>query len=814
MSSYARQFVEQIGRPKVDLINGISPTVAIEQRVTRGSKKSTVGSITEIAQYLRLLYARVGIQCSPLCGTPLVSSSPQEICKSVSKRIKSTQGATLLSPLVTNRKGHHKPLVNWARDQGFNKIRCDGEITQTDSFEGLDRYRLHDIELVLETWPKAPKPRVLEGLIQYALEIGKGRCLLLLPDGQTFWFSIHKSDPQTGEAYPELEPSLLSWNSPRGWCTSCRGYGKIYEWMKDELPATGQWWSLEDGAPCPTCTGDRLGPIGRNVFLFSKDKESYSLPSLLELPPPAIKKFLQNLKVEKSHQPILESVLPEVFERLNFMGDVGLEYLSLSRETSSLSGGESQRIRLASQLGSNLSGVLYVLDEPSIGLHPSDNQKLIESLRKLQKRGNSLLVVEHDQETILQADCLIEIGPHAGVHGGLIVEMETPQNIAKKGLSGTAHYLSHGIPHPFKGNWRAPISYTSKSKNDFIQISKVTFRNLKNLTIKFPMKRLIVCCGVSGAGKSSLIRGALFQGIKQSIENRTDMFKSEHYILKNGNHFAKAIEVDQAPIGKTSRSTPATYLGVWTRIRDLISHLPEAQARGLGPSDFSFNVKGGRCESCKGAGNIKLEMNFLPDSYVVCQSCNGKRYKDEVLNLCWHGKNIAEILEMTIEEAIEFFSFDEILKETFQLIYKTGLGYLKLGQTSPTLSGGEAQRLKLASELAKGIQSKGKFVRNTKKNFYVLEEPTIGLHPKDCEKLIMLLHQLVDEGHTVVVIEHDVDVIAEADFLIEIGPKGGNDGGQLLHHGSVKSLLKKKTSPTAKFIQKVIQPDRAPKLIN
>ena len=511
MSSYARQFVEQIGRPKVDLIKGISPTVAIEQRVTRGSKKSTVGSITEVAQYLRLLYSKIGVQCSPKTGDPLVSSTPQEICKVIAKKIRGTQSAMLLCPLVTNRKGHHKPLVNWAKEQGFNQVRCDGQFISTNNFEGLDRYRLHDIELLVATLDKVPKHLVLLGLIEHALNIGRGRCLLLLPDGETIWFSIHQSDPKTGEAYPDLEPSLLSWNSPKGWCTACRGYGRIYDWMKDELPASGDWWSLEHGAVCPECSGERLNPIGRNVFLHSKSSECFSLPQLLALPPAEIEIFLKNLNINREKKVILDAILPEVFERLSFMKNVGLEYLSLNRETASLSGGESQRIRLAGQLGSNLSGVLYVLDEPSIGLHPSDNQKLIESLRNLQEKGNSLLVVEHDQETILQADCLIEIGPCAGSSGGNIVEIGPPSAIAENSESGTGKYLTNGIAHPLLGSWRKlPFNKSPKEKN-YLELSEVKYRNLKSVNLKIPVGRLTVCCGVSGAGKSSLIRGVLLE---------------------------------------------------------------------------------------------------------------------------------------------------------------------------------------------------------------------------------------------------------------------------------------------------------------
>ena len=804
MSSYARQFVEQIGKPKVDLIQGMSPTVAIAQRVTRGSKKSTVGSITEVAQYLRLLYSRLGKQFSPENGNALTASTPQEISRIISKKINGLREVRILAPLVTNRKGHHKPLVNWAKEQGFEEVRCDKEITSTNSFAGLDRYKLHDVEVVTKKWITAPKNYELNQEVDYALEIGRGRCLLLLPNNQSFWFSTKRSDPLTGEAFPELEPSLLSWNSPRGWCNSCRGYGKIYDWMKEDLPASGDWWKLSNGDICPSCQGQRLGPIGRNVFLKSISGKSLSLPQLLELRSTEIMGFLKNLSVEKGKKPVLDAILPEVFERLKFMENVGLDYIALNRETASLSGGESQRIRLAGQLGSNLSGVLYILDEPSIGLHPSDNQKLINSLRRLQSKGNSLLVVEHDWETIQQADFIIEIGPLAGELGGHLVKARSSLPLSRQCHSKTGNPSFNSLKHPLRGKWRRLPSRKLNSSDAFLELNNVNFRNLSNLNISLPLGRFIVCCGVSGAGKSSLVRGPLYKGVKKSIQQKTNKIKTENYEVRNGNQFAKAIEVSQSPIGKTSRSTPVTYLGVWTRIRELISALPEAKARGLNPSDFSFNVKGGRCEVCKGAGKIKLEMNFLPDSYTECDECKGMRYQNHVLDLKWRGKNIAEILDLSFEDACTFFSFDEMLKETFLLMKETGLGYIRLGQTSPTLSGGEAQRLKLASELICGIELKTKSAGKRKNNFYVLEEPTIGLHQKDCERLIQMLHRLVDEGHTVVVIEHDVDLIAEADYIVELGPKGGIEGGKLIHQGSVSSLLKKKSSPTAKFLNKLV----------
>ena len=804
MSSYARQFVEQLSKPDVDDVTGISPAVAIEQRVNRGTRKSTVGSVTEIAQFLRLLYARVGTQLSRGNQAPLTVNSESGISRSLRAewaecKPSPRKPALLLAPLVSDRKGHHKPIVNWAREKGFEEVRCDGTLSGINEFQGLDRYRLHNIEGVIGKWTSLPDGKELLEATRKALAFGKGRLLSLSGNGQEHWHSTSRVDPSTGETYPEIEPSLLSWNSPKGWCPFCRGYGKIYEKMKERLPANGKWWSLSDGETCPECQGERLNEISRNIVLNGPKGTRMSLPQMLALTPLAVGDFLKKLKVGKSQEPIVQAILPEILERLSFMGKVGLDYLSLDRETSSLSGGESQRIRLAGQLGSNLSGVLYVLDEPSIGLHPKDNQKLLESLQDLKNKGNSLVVVEHDQETISQADYLIDIGPEAGEKGGAIIDAGKPSKVAKNRLSSTAAHMRGGFKHPLKGTWRG---VPGKSKENWLCLSGVTFRNLKNLSIRIPLQRLTVCCGVSGSGKSSLVRGVILEEVKRSLAQNKDLIREPQYCLKNGSSFNRAIEVTQDPIGKTSRSTPATYLGVWDRIRTLIASLPEAKRKGLGPSDFSYNVKGGRCEICKGAGKVKIEMNFLPNSYVPCEECGGKRYRDQVLELEWNGKNIADVLDFTFEQATAFFAFDHYLRDTFSLMVETGLGYLKLGQISPTLSGGEAQRLKLASELARGID-KGKHGRNprTKPNLYVLEEPTIGLHPSDTLKLIKMLHRIVDEGNTVVVIEHDVDVIAEGDYLIELGPEGGEKGGFLLHQGTVRQTLTNKKSKTGPFLK-------------
>jgi excinuclease ABC subunit A len=804
MSAYARQFVEQMGKPNVDFIEGMQPTVAIEQRVTRGSKKSTVGSITEIAQYLRLLYARLGIQLSESTGKPLEQSSAQQIEQNIIKFIKklfnskSISSIKLLSPLVTNRKGHHKPIVNWALEKGFETVRCDGQYFDTEGFEGLDRYRLHDIEVVVGNWEKTPFIAHLKSSIDLALKTGKGRCLLVYGDKEEEkWFSTRKVDPTTGDTYPDLEPSLFSWNSAKGRCSYCKGYGKIYDWMKEDLPASGDWWKIQNGGLCPKCNGQRLGPIARNVILESEENKTFSLPELLSLPPSKISDFLSSLKIKITEKPILQSIIPEITDRLGFMKKVGLEYLTLDRETSSLSGGEAQRIRLASQLGSNLSGVLYVLDEPSIGLHPVDNQRLIDALRKLLHRGNSLLVVEHDMETIEQADFIIDIGPEAGSRGGKIVACGQTNHAIEEGIS--AYTASHEILKKLN----LPKGVRNPNDSNWIHLHKAHFRNIRCTSFAIPKARLTVCCGVSGAGKSTLVRGILFPSVKEAISANESFLVTEKGQIKNGHTFSKAIEVDQKPIGKTSRSTPATYLGVWDKIRTLFAQTQESKAMGFSSSTFSFNVKGGRCESCKGNGKVKLEMNFLPDSYVICSSCNGKRFKDEILSLTWNGKNIAEILNLTFEEARDFFDFDHSLKETFSLMVETGLGYLKLGQASPTLSGGEAQRLKLASELSKGIDAfKYSNRPKAKPNFYVLEEPTIGLHQKDRMKLLHLLRRLIKEGNTVVVVEHDIELISAADYIIEMGPEGGEKGGQKIFQGSVNNLLKSKRSLTAAFVKK------------
>ncbi|MGJ8654197.1 MAG: excinuclease ABC subunit UvrA [Opitutaceae bacterium] len=915
MSAYARQFVEQMPRADVDELSGIAPTVAIEQRVTKGTRKSTVATITEVAQYLRLLYARIGIQHSPTTGEAVVSQSeaalqkrletilaehaqPQNLRTSKPQNLKTSkpqnlrtskpqnlrtskpQNLLLCAPLIRGRKGHHEPLANWARDHGYTQLRIDGELINISDFKKLDRYVEHDIDLVVAHLTgglcsvTAAKGKnggddgASPAALKDALRLGKGSAFILTNKGEVLsWLSTKRTDPTTGDAFPELDPKHFSWNSQRGWCPTCRGYGQLFEWMdKEEESTTIHLDDFEDGETCPDCEGARLNPLSRAVRLPLKERRerrtsnvqrstsnnqnqshskldvrcstfdvpnSVSLPELLSLTPSNLLATLTQIKTDKRSETVLAELLPEIQERMRFMDRVGLDYLGLDRATATLSGGEAQRIRLAAQLGSNLSGVLYVLDEPSIGLHARDNEKLLTSLKQLRDRGNTLVIVEHNEATMRAADQIIDIGPAAGIHGGEIVASGKITQIKKAKTSLTGKYLHKSMPHPLRGSHRelpAPWSPRKKKGNEnWIALQGAALRNLKGFDVQIPKQRLTVVCGVSGAGKSTLVRALLKPLVEAAIEKRsskltnkvvgalladarsnpsltsrastsnapTKAFKALHH----ANDVRRLIEVDHSPIGKTNRSTPATYIGAFDIIRDIFAKLPEANMRGYTKSTFSFNTKGGRCETCKGAGRVKLEMNFMPDTYVTCEDCDGRRYGAELDELRWHGKSIADVLAMSFEEAAEFFSFHTQLSSLMKLMVETGLGYIELGQYSPTLSGGEAQRMKLVSELAKGQPTfKERQYNKGQGNLYILEEPTIGLHLSDVERLIELLHRLVDKGHTVIVIEHHLDVITDADYTIEIGPNGGEAGGELLYQGNIEGLKQTKHSVTAKFL--------------
>jgi excinuclease ABC subunit A len=896
MSPYARQFVEQLPRPDIDRLTGIPPTVAIEQRVTRGSRKSTVATITEVAQYLRLLYARLGVQHHPESGRAVTPLSAGQL-RSLLEKILATPAARkarhlyLCAPLIRGRKGHHEPIAKWIGNQGYELMRIDGRLIRVENFQKLDRYKEHDIEVVVsdlksedgkqrtEDRKKAPKApssvlRHLSSALDKALKVGKGSCFLLLPSGDVLsWFSTTRTDLDSGESFPELDPKHFSFNSPRGWCPTCRGHGRIYDWMlqqddaDEKMPAevADALRSFDPDDPaahgrlCPTCQGERLNRIARAVKLLCRATArtntgrpagrnganlpaSISLPELLRLTPNHLLAVLRNLKLDGRGKLITQDIVPQIEERLRFLGQVGLEYLEMDRPTETLSGGEAQRIRLAAQLGSNLSGVLYVLDEPSIGLHARDNDRLIETLITLREKGNTVLVVEHDDGVMARADRIIDLGPGAGIHGGNVLANDTPANLRQNAGSLTGLYLDKGIAHPLRGAYRdifcrsllagdkrAPSPASRLLQNDspleWLALTAVNYRNLQSVDLHLPLGRLIMVCGPSGAGKSTLFRDILHPAVSCAIKQRKAKLSGKDFVrltrfesdnsqpstlnsqppfaeLRSANGFRSVIEVDQSPIGKTPRSTPATYLGIFDLIRQFFASLPESRMRGYTASRFSFNTTGGRCETCSGAGRIKLEMAFMPDSYLPCDNCGGSRYGPELSDITWKNKTIGQVLQLSFDEAAVFFDFHSQLSQVCRLMIDCGLGYLTLGQSSPSLSGGEAQRLKLVTELATGLRTYKERSHNIAvRNLYLLEEPTIGLHLSDCEKLIGVLHNLVDHGHTVVVIEHHLDLLAEADYVVELGPGGGPNGGQILYQGALAGLLKVRKSPTAPYLR-------------
>ena len=873
MSSYARQFVEQLPRPDVDAVTGLPPTVAIEQRVTRGGRKSTVATVTEVAPYLRLLYARLGVPHSLTTGRPLVALGREEIARRLRAEVARRRGAAhvyLFAPLVRGRKGHHQPLAEWARSHGHVLLRCDGRLVPVAEFQKLDRYREHDVEVAVADFGARAEKKIagpeLARVLDGALKIGSGACFLLDPKGGApVWFSTTRTDPATGQAYPELDPKNLSWNSMRGWCPRCRGHGRLFAEVdaNEDLYADAPSYAEPIEEVCPECRGARLNPLARAVKLYFAHGPAQSLPELLALAPAELLARLKFLSTDARGKLIAGEILPQMAERLKFLDRVGLDYLTLDRSADTLSGGEAQRIRLAAQLGSNLAGVLYVLDEPSIGLHARDNRRLIASLRALQKKGNSLLVVEHDEDMLRQADRIIDLGPGAGTQGGWVVAEGSVAEVMRHPESLTGKFLREGLAHPRRGSWRAvegrelgagsgekgakktfnvqPSTLnaqgaarktgaeylaagkgtkTNHENDGFIMVRGARLRNLKGDDAWFPLGRLVVVCGPSGAGKSTLVREVLEPGAAWAAERglarldwktaaRSGRFQADSRgtppwkEIVGAAAVKRVIEVGQDPIGQTPRSTPATYIGAFEHIRALFAQLPEARLRGHEAGWFSFNTKGGRCETCAGAGRVKLEMSFLPEAWLPCDDCGGDRYGPELRELRWNGKNLAEVLKMPFAEAAKFFAAHGKLRGLLELMNETGLGYLTLGQSSPTLSGGEAQRLKLVSELARGLPGYAARMRGgaAERHLYILEEPTIGLHQADVARLIDLLHRLVDQGHTVIVIEHHLDIIAEADWVLELGPVGGDAGGRILYQGPVAGLAKREDCPTGPFLR-------------
>ncbi|MEA3210115.1 MAG: excinuclease subunit [Chthoniobacter sp.] len=848
MSPYARQFVEQLEKPDVDLITGLPPSVAIEQRITRGGGKSTVATVTEVYHFLRLLFAKLGTQFCPKCDVPVEKQTFQAATKKA-ETIARGGRILVLAPLIKARKGFHTEVARWAERQGFEQLWVDGKFVRVEKFEKLDRFREHTIDVVVGERTTASG---LQALVKRALEIGKGTAKILDAKNRVHVLSTEMSCPECGTSFEELDPRLFSFNSPHGWCPECHGFGEVWKAAIDpklesaidiEMAQERQHEWLDEGeaSPCPSCRGARLNEIARHVRLQARTIDEFtglSVRGALGL--------LAKLKFTGGPKQIAEDIVPEIQQRLTFMGQVGLDYLALSRSAKTLSGGESQRIRLAAQLGSNLRGVLYVLDEPTIGLHARDNEKLLDTLEALKRKGNSLVIVEHDEDTMRRADTIIDLGPGAGSRGGEVVAQGTLAEIQQIAGSATGRYLREPLQHPTRGT-RRPLGEVTR----WLELKGADLHNLKNVDVRFPLGRLSVVTGISGSGKSTLMRGVLKPLVAKALApgRRREAEKTETRRGKKGDGEARlgihqpqpypvaarinssalsaskdvavrdcleaVYEVDQSPIGKTSRSTPGTYIKVFDEIRALFAQMPLSRMRGYTASRFSFNAEGGRCETCQGQGVIKVEMNFLPTSYVPCTDCHGRRYNAATLEALYNERSIGDVMEMTIEQAADFFQAQPRIHRPLALLCETGLGYLKLGQPSPTLSGGEAQRLKLVSELTRGLgrtqTARLRQNREAKSTLYLLEEPTIGLHMADVAELLKVFHRLVDDGNTVIVIEHNLSLIADADYVVDIGPEAGDEGGELVASGTPEEVARSKRSRTAPFLRAVLSnPDRPP----
>jgi len=819
LNAYARQFVEQLERPDVDSITGIPPSVAIEQRITRGGRKSTVATITEIFQFVRLLYAKLGQVRDPETDEPAIRQAPAEILLRLETAARG-QELRVLAPLIKGRKGFHTEVAKWAEKKGYPLLRVDGKWIEPAKFKALDRYVEHTISVELGRFNKKQSPTDRRRLVDSALGLGRGTLYVLDSRGRETVYSTQLFVPGTGKSFDELEPRLFSFNSPHGWCPTCQGFGTLLEVRTEgeteaerevEIERAREW--VDDALPiCPDCEGQRLNPLARAVRLplgeGAKKHGGLTIGQIGMLTIVDALRFFRTVKPGGRDARIVRDILPEIVQRLNFLVEVGLGYLSLDRSAMTLSGGESQRIRLAAQLGSELQGVLYVLDEPTIGLHPRDNVRLLESLGALKGKGNTLVIVEHDEDTMRFADRIIDLGPGAGTQGGEIVAQGPWKTLATHGESPTGKILGKPLQHPLRDSRRA-----AKDAPGWCRIVGANANNLKNLDVKFPAGRFIALCGVSGAGKSTLLHDVIKPAGQYFATRKSKRSKAPVGPWKNlegFETFTSVYEVDQAPIGKTSRSTPATYIGLMDEIRGLFARLPLARQRGYEASRFSFNSGSGRCPVCQGQGAVKVEMSFLPSTFVPCDTCRGRRYNPETLEVLFSDKSIADVLDLTIDQAVDFFADVPRLHRPLALLRDTGLGYLTLGQRSPTLSGGEAQRIKLVAELARSLEMNTQKRLKTRgfgslHHLYLLEEPTIGLHLADVQRLLHVLHQLVDAGHTVIVIEHHLDILADADYLIELGPEGGEAGGRLVAQGTPEEVARAKNSATAPFLKRILK---------
>lgn len=886
LSAYARQFLGQMDKPDVDYIEGLSPAVSIDQKSTTRNPRSTVGTVTEIYDYLRLLYARIGIPHCPQCGKVISQQTVEQMVDTVMAFPEGTR-VMILAPLVRGRKGEYRQLFEEIQKEGFLRVRVDGQIYEVSDDIELDRYKQHTIEAVVDRLVVREEARSrLAESIETALEFGKGLVAVHLPEGlssngrepQDFLFSEQFACPDCGVSIGEIAPRNFSFNSPYGACPECHGLGLLTEFDPDLI--LDRNLSIENGAilpfadtgsdyflslfrsvaracgfdeytplnqvpeeklrpllygfgqrvpvayhdhhgryhsfmarweglipllrrryeetssqalkeeleqymsshPCPACKGQRLRPESLAVTVGGLNIAELTRFSVLQA-----LDFFRNLRLTEREQIIAHQIIKEITARLGFLINVGLDYLTLDRPASTLAGGEAQRIRLATQIGSGLMGVLYILDEPSIGLHQRDNHKLIETLLKLRDLGNTIIVVEHDEDTIRTADWVIDIGPGAGAKGGYVVATGTPEEIARNPHSITGQYLSGQRSIPVPKRRRRP-------EKGWIELLGASQHNLKNIDLRIPLGCFVCITGVSGSGKSTLIQETLFPLLKSKLYGGRGAI-GKYREIRGWEQIDKVIDIDQSPIGRTPRSNPATYTGTFDLIRDLFSQTTEAKIRGYKPGRFSFNVKGGRCEACKGDGIVKIEMHFLPDVYVPCEVCKGKRFNRETLEVKFKGKNIADVLDMTVEEALEFFSSIPPIARKLQTIHDVGLDYIKLGQPATTLSGGEAQRVKLSTELSK---------RGTGRTLYILDEPTTGLHFEDIKKLLEVLNRLVDAGNTVIVIEHNMDVIKTADWIVDLGPEGGDKGGWIIAEGPPEKVAQVEKSYTGQFLRRVL----------
>ena len=806
MSAYARQFVDQLEKPDVDSIEGLPPSVAIEQRVTRGGGKSTVATVTEIYHFLRLLFSKLGTQFCPSCNVAVENRTPTAIAAEVDQH--AIKGPVkVFANLVKGRKGFHTDIARAAARQGITTLIVDGSATPVEGFQKLERFKEHTIDALVGEL-SGPDAKKSDELVRKALRMGKGTARMEDAKGKSTILSTEMNCPSCSRAFEPLDPRLFSFNSPHGWCNHCRGFGEVWKGLGEEgdfetaieaeLDEERRHEGLEDDEPrpCPICKGTRLNETATHVRI-----QKTSIADFTRSPASDALSLCDTLNFQGSAAEVARDVITEIRQRLEFLAKVGLDYLSLDRSAKTLSGGESQRIRLAAQLGSNLRGVLYVLDEPTIGLHPRDNERLLDALQALAKKGNSLVIVEHDEETMRRADRILDLGPGAGSRGGEVIASGTLQEILDHPTSLTGRALREPMRHPIRGERRP-------EPTEWLELKGAHLHNIKNENVRIPLHRLSVLTGVSGSGKSTLIRGIVVPSVRDVLtRKRAPLHSDLHKGIAGFEPLGAVLEVDQSPIGKTSRSTPATYVKVFDEIRKVFSTLPAARMRGYTASRFSFNNEGGRCEACLGQGVIKLEMNFLPPSYMPCQDCNGRRYNPATLEILYNGKSIGDVMDMTIEQATEFFASHPKIHRPLALLQETGLGYLKLGQPSPTLSGGEAQRIKLVTQLARRATAGAEEIRTTRKGkstLYVLEEPTIGLHAHDVAQLINVLHRLVDEGGTVVVIEHHLDVIAEADHVIDVGPEAGAKGGKIIAEGTPEKVALAKGSCTAPFLRKML----------